>query len=95
MKPFSVGLNCALGAAQMRPFLQRLAGVAECWVSVYPNAGLPNAMGGYDDTPADMARGAPPRPPHPLPRRATDPLTLRPRAPCRTQTSPSSPTSAS
>jgi len=39
----------------MRPFLQRLSKVAECFVSVYSNAGLPNAMGGYDDTPADMA----------------------------------------
>lgn len=55
-KPFCLGLNCALGASQMRPFLQRLAKVAECFVHVYSNAGLPNAMGGYDDTPADMAR---------------------------------------
>lgn len=55
-KPFCLGLNCALGATQMRPFLQRLSKVAECFVSVYSNAGLPNAMGGYDDTPADMAR---------------------------------------
>ena len=55
-KPFSIGLNCALGAQQMKPFLRRLAEIAECWVSVYPNAGLPNAMGGYDDTPEDMAR---------------------------------------
>eukprot|EP00903_Cladosiphon_okamuranus_P009574 g9116.t1 len=55
-KPFCLGLNCALGASQMRPFLQRLAKVAECFVSVYSNAGLPNAMGGYDDTPEDMAR---------------------------------------
>jgi len=56
VKPFCVGLNCALGAHQMRPFLQRLSACADCFVSVYPNAGLPNAMGGYDDTPADMAR---------------------------------------
>ncbi len=55
-KPFCLGLNCALGATQMRPFLQRLAKVAECFVHVYSNAGLPNAMGGYDDTPEDMAR---------------------------------------
>lgn len=55
-RPFCLGLNCALGATQMRPFLQRLAKVAECFVHVYSNAGLPNAMGGYDDTPADMAR---------------------------------------
>lgn len=50
-KPFCIGLNCALGANQMKPFLQRLSNVAECFVSVYANAGLPNAMGGYDDTP--------------------------------------------
>uniref|UniRef100_A0A7S2XWE9 Methionine synthase n=1 Tax=Fibrocapsa japonica TaxID=94617 RepID=A0A7S2XWE9_9STRA len=55
-KPFCVGLNCALGATQMKPFLRRLAVVAECFVHVYSNAGLPNAMGGYDDTPDDMAR---------------------------------------
>lgn len=55
-KPFCVGLNCALGAAQMKPFLRRLANVVECFVHVYSNAGLPNAMGGYDDTPEDMAR---------------------------------------
>ncbi|CAM9441759.1 unnamed protein product [Ectocarpus sp. 6 AP-2014] len=55
-KPFCIGLNCALGASQMRPFLQRLAKVAECFVHVYSNAGLPNAMGGYDETPEDMAR---------------------------------------
>lgn len=54
-KPFCIGLNCALGANQMKPFLQRLANVAECFVSVYANAGLPNAMGGYDDTPSMMA----------------------------------------
>lgn len=54
-KPFCIGLNCALGANQMKPFLQRLANVAECFVSVYANAGLPNAMGGYDDGPALMA----------------------------------------
>src|SRR5271165_643993 len=54
-RPFSVGLNCALGARQMRPYLEELAGHAECFVTCYPNAGLPNAFGGYDDTPADMA----------------------------------------
>jgi 5-methyltetrahydrofolate--homocysteine methyltransferase len=54
-KPFSIGLNCALGAKQMKPFLTKLAKCAECYVTVYSNAGLPNAMGGYDDTPADMA----------------------------------------
>ena len=54
-QPFSVGLNCALGGAQMRPYLEELAGLAEGFVSCYPNAGLPNAFGGYDETPADMA----------------------------------------
>ena len=48
-KPMSIGLNCALGAPQMRPYLQRLSNIAECYVSAYPNAGLPNAMGGYDE----------------------------------------------
>eukprot|EP01084_Bolivina_argentea_P315896 547445_1 len=56
VKPFCVGLNCALGASQMTPFLRRLSKIAECLVHVYSNAGLPNAMGGYDDTPEDMAR---------------------------------------
>ena len=55
-KPFSVGINCALGGAQMRPYIEELAGLAECFVSCYPNAGLPNAFGGYDESPADMAR---------------------------------------
>ena len=55
-KPFAVGLNCALGAPQMKPFLKRLADEAECYVLSYPNAGLPNQFGGYDDTPEDMAR---------------------------------------
>ncbi len=54
-RPFSVGLNCALGAADMRPYLQDLSAVADCFVSCYPNAGLPNAFGGYDETPEQMA----------------------------------------
>ncbi|PTY08144.1 5-methyltetrahydrofolate--homocysteine methyltransferase [Opitutaceae bacterium EW11] len=54
-KPFSVGINCALGARQMRPYLEELSKIAECYVTCYPNAGLPNAFGGYDETPADMA----------------------------------------
>ena len=54
-KPFSVGINCALGGAEMRPYIQELARVAECYVSCYPNAGLPNAFGGYDETPEEMA----------------------------------------
>jgi 5-methyltetrahydrofolate--homocysteine methyltransferase len=55
LKPFSVGLNCALGAEAMRPFLADLAAVADTLVSAYPNAGLPNAMGEYDETPHEMA----------------------------------------
>ena len=51
----SVGLNCALGAAQMRPFIEALSRVASAPTSLYPNAGLPNEMGGYDDTPEYMA----------------------------------------
>eukprot|EP01138_Halocafeteria_seosinensis_P014484 gb/GECG01014787.1/.p1 GENE.gb/GECG01014787.1/~~gb/GECG01014787.1/.p1 ORF type:complete len:1273 (+),score=245.99 gb/GECG01014787.1/:1-3819(+) len=54
-EPFAIGLNCALGAAQMRPFLQNLSNYADSYVFCYPNAGLPNAMGGYDDTPEQMA----------------------------------------
>jgi len=47
-KPLCVGLNCALGPDQMRPFMTRLANCATCYTHAYPNAGLPNAMGGYD-----------------------------------------------
>jgi len=54
-RPFSVGINCALGGAQMRPYLAELAQLAECYTTCHPNAGLPNAFGGYDETPADMA----------------------------------------
>ncbi|MCX6579358.1 MAG: methionine synthase [Candidatus Aminicenantes bacterium] len=54
-RPLAVGLNCALGADQMRPHLQALAAVADCAVSVYPNAGLPNEFGQYDDAPHHMA----------------------------------------
>ncbi|HET7293811.1 MAG TPA: methionine synthase [Vicinamibacteria bacterium] len=50
----SVGINCALGAKQMRPFLEELSGIAPVLVSCYPNAGLPNAFGGFDETPAIM-----------------------------------------
>ncbi|MCC5925713.1 MAG: methionine synthase [Bacteroidetes bacterium] len=51
----SVGLNCALGSKQMRPFIQELSRVATCYVSLYPNAGLPNEFGGYDESPEFMA----------------------------------------
>jgi 5-methyltetrahydrofolate--homocysteine methyltransferase len=54
-QPFSVGINCALGGRAMRPYVEELARIAECYVTCYPNAGLPNAFGGYDETPADMA----------------------------------------
>ena len=54
--PLSIGINCALGGAQMRPYIEELAGLAECYVSCYPNAGLPNAFGGYDESPAAMAK---------------------------------------
>jgi 5-methyltetrahydrofolate--homocysteine methyltransferase len=50
-KPFCVGLNCALGAREMRPFIQAISNIADCYVSCYPNAGMPNTMGGYDETP--------------------------------------------
>jgi 5-methyltetrahydrofolate--homocysteine methyltransferase len=50
-KPFSIGLNCALGAKDLRAYVQELARVANCLVTVHPNAGLPNEMGGYDETP--------------------------------------------
>ncbi|MBK7764138.1 MAG: homocysteine S-methyltransferase family protein [Bacteroidetes bacterium] len=49
--PVSVGLNCALGGRQMRPFIEALSQIATCYVSAYPNAGLPNTMGEYDETP--------------------------------------------
>lgn len=51
----SVGLNCALGSKQMRPFVEALSNIAESFVSVYPNAGLPNEFGEYDDSPEYMA----------------------------------------
>ncbi|MCO5157271.1 MAG: methionine synthase [Aquamicrobium sp.] len=54
-KPFSVGLNCALGAAAMRPHLTEISGVADTFTCAYPNAGLPNAFGQYDETPDFMA----------------------------------------
>ena len=51
----SVGLNCSFGAREMKPFLKRLSEIAPCYVSVYPNAGLPNELGEYDQTPQEMA----------------------------------------
>lgn len=52
---FSVGLNCSFGARQLKPFLEQLATRAPYYISVYPNAGLPNSLGKYDQSPADMA----------------------------------------
>ena len=51
----SIGLNCSFGAREMKPFLKHLSDIAPCYVSVYPNAGLPNELGGYDQTPLEMA----------------------------------------
>jgi len=55
-KPFTVGLNCALGAAQLRPHVAELARVADTYVCAYPNAGLPNEFGGYDETPEETSK---------------------------------------
>jgi 5-methyltetrahydrofolate--homocysteine methyltransferase len=55
-RPLAIGLNCALGAKELRAYVDVLAGVADAYVSTHPNAGLPNAFGGYDETPDDMAR---------------------------------------
>ncbi|MFC3725899.1 methionine synthase [Neoaquamicrobium sediminum] len=54
-RPFSIGLNCALGAAAMRPHLAEISGVADTFTCAYPNAGLPNAFGKYDESPEFMA----------------------------------------
>ncbi len=53
--PLSVGLNCALGAAEMRPHIEELSEIASCFTSAYPNAGLPNAFGEYDEQPEQTA----------------------------------------
>jgi 5-methyltetrahydrofolate--homocysteine methyltransferase len=54
-KPWAVGLNCALGAELMRPYLAELSRIADCLVAGHPNAGLPNAFGGYDEQPHETA----------------------------------------
>jgi 5-methyltetrahydrofolate--homocysteine methyltransferase len=54
-RPLAVGFNCALGGKEMRPYVAELARVADCHISCYPNAGLPNAFGEYDEQPADTA----------------------------------------
>lgn len=53
--PLSIGLNCALGAAEMRPHIEELSEIANCFTSAYPNAGLPNAFGEYDEQPHETA----------------------------------------
>ncbi|MEZ4679784.1 MAG: homocysteine S-methyltransferase family protein [Caldilineaceae bacterium] len=55
-QPLIVGLNCALGPAMLREYIYDLSQVASCYVSIYPNAGLPNAFGEYDETPEQMAK---------------------------------------
>ena len=55
LKPLALGLNCALGAELMRPYIAEIAAVADTLVIAYPNAGLPNAMGEYDEGPCEMA----------------------------------------
>jgi 5-methyltetrahydrofolate--homocysteine methyltransferase len=54
-KPLSIGLNCALGAREMRPHIEELSQLAACYTSAYPNAGLPNAFGEYDEQPHETA----------------------------------------
>jgi 5-methyltetrahydrofolate--homocysteine methyltransferase len=54
-RPLSVGLNCALGAAEMRPHIAELSKIASCYTSAYPNAGLPNSMGAYEEEPEETA----------------------------------------
>ena len=55
VQPVAIGLNCALGAKDLRPHVEALSMVADTYISTHPNAGLPNAFGGYDETPEDMA----------------------------------------
>ena len=55
-QPLSIGLNCALGAKELRPYVEEMASIASAYTSVHPNAGLPNAFGEYDDTAENMAR---------------------------------------
>jgi 5-methyltetrahydrofolate--homocysteine methyltransferase len=55
VRPLLVGLNCALGAKEMRPYIAEMSRIADCFVSCYPNAGLPNAFGEYDETPNETS----------------------------------------
>src|SRR5690606_22468228 len=54
-RPLAIGLNCALGAKELRAHVDVLSRAADAFISTHPNAGLPNAFGGYDETPEDMA----------------------------------------
>lgn len=54
-EPISIGLNCALGAGELRQYIEELSNISPCYINAHPNAGLPNAMGGYDETPEEMA----------------------------------------
>ncbi|TNE32517.1 MAG: methionine synthase, partial [Alphaproteobacteria bacterium] len=54
-QPLAVGLNCALGPKELRPYISEMSRIADTYVAAYPNAGLPNAFGGYDETPEEMA----------------------------------------
>ena len=53
--PLSVGINCALGVTDMAPYLKELSKISNCFISAFPNAGLPNELGEYDDSPSFMA----------------------------------------
>ncbi len=55
VQPLAIGLNCALGAKELRPHVEAISLIADAYVTAHPNAGLPNAFGGYDETPEDMA----------------------------------------
>jgi 5-methyltetrahydrofolate--homocysteine methyltransferase len=55
VRPFSFGLNCALGASDLRQYVEEISKICDCYVSAHPNAGLPNAFGGYDETPEMLA----------------------------------------
>ena len=55
IKPLSFGFNCALGAKELRPHVEEMSGLADCYINVHPNAGLPNAFGGFDETPEMLA----------------------------------------
>ena len=54
-RPLSFGLNCALGAKELRQYVEELSKLCDCFISAHPNAGLPNAFGGYDETPRMLA----------------------------------------